>query len=178
MMTRGERVRDTLLMLSGKLDLTMGGPAAVQFISRGDATFMPGGNPAFLDYEYFDPESPAANRRAVYRFLFRTVPDPFMDALDCPDGGAFTPMRSVSTTAVQAFAMLNNPFVIRQCEHIAARVKKDACNDGEIARAFQVLLQREPRANELQRFTAYAQQNGLSNAVHVIVNSNEFLHLD
>ena len=172
------KVRDTLLALSGQLDLTMGGPAVVQFVARGDATFMPGGNPAFLDYEHFDPDSPAAPRRAIYRFLFRTVPDPLMDALDCPDGGAFTPMRSVSTTAVQAFAMLNNAFLIRQCEHLAARVKKEARDGSEIARTFQLLLQREPRAEERARFTGYAQRHGLANAVHVLINSNEFLHLD
>ena len=174
----GEQVRDTLLALSGRLDLTMGGPPAIQFLSRGDATFMSGGNPAFLDYEHFDPDAPAARRRAIYRFVFRTVPDPFMDALDCPDGGAATPARGVSTTAVQAFAMLNNPFAIRQCEHIAARIKKDAPGGAEVARAFRLLLQRAPSADELTRFTAYAQKHGLANACHVIINSNEFLHLD
>ncbi len=173
-----EQVRDTLLALSCKLDLTMGGPAAVQFIARGDATFMSGGNPAFLDYERFDPDSPPARRRAIYRFLFRTVPDPFMDALDCPDGGAFTPVRSASTTAVQAFAMLNNAFAIRQCEHIAARVKKEAQAGAAVAHTFRLLLQRQPRPDELARFTTYAQKHGLANAVHVIINSNEFLHPD
>src|SRR6185436_4541802 len=126
-----------------------GGPPAIQFVSRGDATFMPGGNPAFLDYEHFDQDSPAAFRRAIYRFVFRTVPDPLMDALDCPDGGAFTPVRAQSTTAVQAFALLNNPFVIRQCEHIAARVKKEAQAGGEIVHAFRVLLQRVPTTEEV-----------------------------
>ena len=33
-------------------------------------------------------------------------------------------------------------------------------------------------ADEIPRFTDYARQYGLANAVHVIVNSNEFLHLD
>ncbi|GDY20290.1 hypothetical protein LBMAG56_16350 [Verrucomicrobiota bacterium] len=174
----GEQVRDTLLALSGQLDLTMGGPPAVQFISRGDATFMSGGNPAFLDYEHFDPDSSAARRRAIYRFLFRTVPDPLLDALDCPDGSTFTPVRGQSTTAVQALALLNNAFVIRQCEHIAARVKQDAPGGAEIPQLFRLVLQREPRADELARFTAYAQKHGLANAVLVLVNSNEFLHLD
>ena len=174
----GEEVRDTLLAVSGKLDLTMSGPSVVQFVSRGDATFKSGGNPAFLDYEGFDPDSPAARRRAIYRFLFRTVPDPFMDALDCPDGGTFTPVRSQSTTTVQAFALLNNAFAIRQCEHIAARVKTDSPGGPEIPRLFRLLLQRQPDADELARFTAYAQRHGLANAVHVIINSNEFLYLD
>ena len=174
-----EQVRDSLLQMSGQLDLTMGGPAAVQFVHRGKATFLPdGGAPAFLDYEAFPPDSPENRRRAIYRFMFRTVADPLMDALDAPDGGALTPVRSQSTTALQAFALLNNAFVIRQCEHIAARVEKDAEADTKISRTFRLLLQREPHADELTRFTAYALKHGLANAVHVIINSNEFLHLD
>ncbi len=175
----GEQLRDTLLMLSGKLDLTMGGPPAVQFISRGDATFMSGGNPAFLDYEHFDGDSPAARRRALYRFIFRTVADPLMDALDCPDGGASTPSRSESATAVQAFALLNNAFVIRQCEHIAVRcAKADAAPGTQITAAFRLILQRAPRPDEAVAFTAYAQKHGLANACQIIINSNEFLYLD
>jgi hypothetical protein len=175
----GEQVRDTLLVLSGKLDLTIGGPAAVQFNSRGDATFMSGGNPAFLDYDHFDPDSPAACRRAIYRFLFRTVPDPFMDALDCPDGGTFTPVRSVSTTAVQAFAMLNDAFAIRQCEHIAARLAaKDTGPETQAESAFRLVLLRGARDQERARFAAYIQRHGLANACQLLLNSNEFLYLD
>jgi len=81
--------------MSGRIDLKQGGPSVVQFVHRGAATFNPGGAPAFLDYENFDPDAPENRRRAVYRFVFRTVPDPFMDALDCPDGSCMTPIRGV-----------------------------------------------------------------------------------
>ena len=175
----GEEVRDSLLALSGKLDLTMGGPPAVQFISRGDATFNAGGNPAFLDYEHFDPDSPAAFRRAIYRFLFRTVPDPFMDALDCPDGGAFTPVRSVSTTALQAFAMLNDTFLIRQCEHIATRLAAKATTpETQAEAAYRHILLRDARDDERTNFAIYIQRHGLANACQFLLNSNEFLYLD
>jgi len=175
----GEEVRDTVLALSGQLDLTIGGPPAVQFVSKGDATFNPGGNPAFLDYEHFDPDAPAARRRAIYRFLFRTVPDPFLDALDCPDGGAFTPVRNVSTTAVQAFAMLNDAFLIRQCEHIAGRLAaKGDTPETQAEAAFQLILLRGAREQERVRFAAYIQGHGLANACQLLLNSNEFLYLD
>jgi len=175
----GEQVRDTLLSLGGRLDLTMGGPAAVQFHAKGDATFNPGGNPAFLDYEHFDPDSPAARRRAVHRFLFRTVPDPFMDALDVPDGGAVTPVRAASTTAVQAFAMLNDAFLIRQCEHIAARLAAQASASAEQAdAAFRLILLRPATDSERAKFAAYIERHGLANACQLLVNSNEFLYLD
>lgn len=175
----GEEVRDTLLALSGKIDLTMGGPPAVQFISKGDATFMPGGNPAFLDYEHFDPDTPAARRRAIYRFLFRTVPDPFMDALDCPDGSAVTPVRGASTTAQQAFAMLNDAFLVRQCEHMAERLgEKDSTAQAQAESAFKLILLRKPTPSERTKFAAYIQIHGLANACQLLVNSNEFLYLD
>lgn len=175
-----EQIRDSVLQLSGQLDLTQGGPAVVQFVHRGKATFVPdGGAPAFLDYENFAPDAPENRRRAIYRFVFRTVPDPLMDALDAPDGGTLTPVRSVSTTAVQAFALLNNPFVIRQCEHLAANLTGlDLTPSEQITAAFRRMLQRPPRPEELARFTAYAQQHGLANTCQVILNSNEFLHLD
>ena len=35
---------------------------------------------------------PAARRRSVYRFVFRTLPDPFLDALDCPDASQSAPV--------------------------------------------------------------------------------------
>jgi hypothetical protein len=175
----GEEVRDTALQLSGKLDLTMGGPPAVQFISRGDATFKPGGNPPFLDYANFDPDAPESRRLAVYRFLFRTVPDPFMDALDCPDGSSATPVRNVSTTAVQAFAMLNDAFLIRQCEHMAARLSTTAATpESQVDAAFQLLLHRAAGEQEKVKFAAYIRQHGLANACQLLLNSNEFLYLD
>ncbi|MFT5404217.1 MAG: hypothetical protein ACI9DF_003060 [Verrucomicrobiales bacterium] len=175
----GEQLRDTMLALGNRLDLTMGGPSVVQFIHRGDATFMPGGNPAFLDYEHFDPDSPAARRRAIYRFQFRTVPDPLMDALDCPDGGAFTPVRNVSTTPLQAFAMLNDAFLIRQCEHIAARIAASAESIGnQVDSAFQLILLREAQEHERAKLADYAERHGLANACQLLLNSNEFLHLD
>lgn len=174
-----EQLRDTLLALGAQLDLTMGGPPAVQFNSRGDATFNAGGNPAFLDYEHFDPDSPAARRRAVYRFLFRTVPDPLMDALDCPDGGSSTPVRSASATAQQAFVMLNDPFIIRQCEHIAARLAADGDRPADqAAAAFRLILFRDATQAELDKFAAYIARHGLANACQLLVNSNEFLYLD
>jgi Protein of unknown function (DUF1553) len=174
-----EQVRDTLLQMSGQLDLTMGGPSVVQFAQRGKATFMPdGGAPPFLDYENLTPDALENRRRAIYRFLFRTVPDPFMDALDAPDGGSLTPVRGQSTTVFGAFALLNNAFVIRQCVHIATILDRESGDKAPVVRAFRLLLERDPRPEELARFTTYTRQHGLANACQIIVNSNEFLYID
>lgn len=168
----GEQLRDSLLQLAGRLDRTMGGPTVYQFRHKGERTFRPGGGqPAFIDYANFDPDDPANNRRSLYRFIFRTLPDPLMKAMDVPEGEQCMPVRTVSTTSVQAFALLNNPFVLRTAEHIAKRV-------GGIPQAFQLILMREPTAQEAAKFTAYADQHGLANAVHLLLNSNEFIYVD
>ena len=45
-----------------------------------------------LDYAGFDVDSPGDRRLSIYRFVFRTLPDPFMDAMDCPDASQLTPI--------------------------------------------------------------------------------------
>jgi hypothetical protein len=175
----GEQVRDAVLQMSGRIDLKSGGPSVVQFVHRGKATFNPDGNPAFLDYAEIDPDAPELRRRSVYRFVFRTVPDPFMDALDCPDGAAMTPVRGASTTPIQAFSMLNDAFLIRQCEWIAKRLGSSATTlELQIDAAFKLILHRKPNDRERALTTEYARKHGLANACHVLLNSNEFLYVD
>jgi len=174
-----EQYRDSLLQLSGRLDPKMTGPPAVEFLHRDAATFAPAdGSPPFLDYADFDPGE-TARRRAVYRFLFRTVPDPLMDALDAPDGGAATHTRATSSGAVQALALLNDPTVLRECRHLAARIESSTGSvEGQVTAAFRLVLLRDPRPDERAAVTAYAQRHGLANACHVLANSSEFLYVD
>ena len=179
----GEQLRDTLVGLGDGLDLAMGGPAVVHFLDKGKATFMPdGGAPAFLDYEHFPADAPAHRRRAIYRFVFRTVPDPFMDALDVPDGGQLVPVRNESTTAVQALALQNDPFVLHQAGRIAARIEDGIEARGDAAARidalFRHMLLRTPSAEERAILAAHAERHGLAAAAHLLLNTNEFLYLD
>ena len=64
-----------------------------------------------------------ANRGEIAVHIFRTLPDPFMETLDCADASQLTPVRSTSVTALQALAMLHNRFIVRQSEHIAGRLE-------------------------------------------------------
>jgi len=167
-----ESVRDAALAVSGKLDLTMGGPSAEQFWFKDDHS------PTY-DYARFDIDSPASYRRSVYRFLVRSVPDPFMDRLDCPDASLITPKRNTTITAIQALALLNNPFMVRQAELLAVRVKSLAAAPGQqIAWLYRLALGRDPDEREAQRLAQFAAKHGLENAARAILNSNEFLFVD
>jgi hypothetical protein len=167
-----ESVRDGVLAVSGKLDLTMGGPSAEQFGFKDDHS------PVY-DYSRFDIDSAASYRRSVYRFIVRSAPDPFMDRLDCPDASMITARRNTTITAIQALALLNNPFMVRQAEHLAARVGGLAQGlDEQVAWLYRLALDRNPETAEAARVKQFASQHGLANAARAILNSNEFLFVD
>jgi hypothetical protein len=167
-----ESVRDAALAVAGRLDLTVGGPSAEQFFFKDD-------NSPVYDYASFDIDSPASNRRSVYRFIVRSVPDPFMDRMDCPDASLITAKRNTTITAIQALALLNNPFMVRQAEHLAGRVRGLAQAPGEqIAWLYRLALGRDPGGAEAQRLVEFASRHGLENAARAILNSNEFLFVD
>ena len=68
-----ESVRDAMLKLSGQLNPQMGGPPVKQFLE-----VKASGSRPEADYQHFDVDNPANNRRSIYRFIFRTMPDPLM----------------------------------------------------------------------------------------------------
>jgi hypothetical protein len=132
-----------------------------------------------LDYAAFDTDSPGSFRRSIYRYIFRTLPDPFMDTLDCADASQLTPCRNVSMTALQALAMLNNQFILRQSEHLAAR----AANVGktleqQIAAAYELVLMRPPARSESKDLKTYATQHGMTNTCRILLNSSEFMFVN
>jgi hypothetical protein len=167
-----ESTRDAVLGVSGRLDRTMYGPSVRQFAFKDDHS------PVY-DYAKFDPDSPGADRRSVYRFIVRSVPDPLMDTLDCPDASLLSPKRNTTLTALQALSLLNNPFMTRHAEHLAQRVAKEAPDaPSQVAAAFELATARPPTTEELETLTDYATRHGLANACRVILNSNEFVFVD
>lgn len=167
-----ESIRDTVLYVSGKLDLTMGGPGYDLFVFEDDHS------PRFL-YSEFDVNTPETFRRSVYRFVVRSVPDPFMECMDSADPSQNVPVRNETLTALQALALLNNPLVVNQAEFMAERITTDADTpEEEIRLAWRLTLSRVPTDRELAVILPYREKHGLANACRVIVNSNEFMFVD
>jgi hypothetical protein len=169
-----EAIHDAVLRVSDKLDRTMGGVSVKQFIQTPGIHVTPN-----VDYLNFNVDDSANFRRSVYRFVFRTLPDPFMESLDCPDGSQLTPVRSASVTALQALSMLNDKFVVRQSEHVASRVAHADHDLGrQVVAAYRLILGRAPTSSEARAVGAYAAKHGLANACRVLLNSNEFVFVD
>ena len=78
-------------------------------------------------------------------------------------------LRSTESGVVrkfQALSLLNNPFVVRQCEHLAARAKAEAGDDvgAQVVAAFALATSRAPTADESKTLADYAARHGLANA--------------
>jgi hypothetical protein len=169
-----ETVRDAVLQASGRLDDTQFGPPVKHFVTKPGIHVTPEAS-----YDAFDPDAADARRRSIYRFVFRTKPDPFLAGLDCPDASASAPVRAASVGAPQALALWNDKFMLRNAEHLAALAEKASKDATEQVRfsAKRVLL-RVPTADEEAAWTAYARKHGLANLCRVLLNSSEFLFVD
>jgi hypothetical protein len=164
-----EAIRDSILAASGSLDRTPGGPGFELFAFENDHS------PRYR-YELADPNDPRTFRRSIYRFVVRSVPDPFMTVFDCADPSVQTPVRLETTTPLQALALLHDRFVLAQAERMAARIANEG---GEpIARATALAWQRAPTSDERRILEAHAAAHGLAAVCRVLFNSSEFLHVD
>lgn len=169
-----EQMRDAVLQVAGSLDLRMGGPSDMQFDLQPGHHVTPR-----VDYAKFDVSSAGAKRRSVYRFLFRTLPDPLMDALDCPAGDQLTPVRNSSVTVQQALALWNNAFVAHYADAAAKRFSAQHTDlPAQVTALYQAALAREPSAGELEELIAYGRKHGLSNVARVVFNLNEFVFVN
>jgi len=167
-----EVIRDSVLAVSDKLDASMGGPGFKAFGFKNDHS-------PHYKYREYDPDDPATHRRAIYRFIVRSVPDPFMETLDCADPSQLVPKRVETLTALQALSLLNNKFMIRMSEHFASHLAKYSDTPEEqIRHAFQLALARQPAVEELETVVRIAREHGLASACRLIFNLNEFVFVD
>ena len=166
-----ESLRDSVLTVSGKLNTTMYGPGYRDFEYKEEYAPV---------YKYITPDKPELWRRSVYRFVVRTTPDQFMATLDCPNAANLTPSRNVTTTSLQALALLNNEFMRQQSAHLAERIRVDVGNDPteQVQRLFQLALGRTPSASEADAAAHLLSQRDLSAACLALLNSNEFVYVD
>jgi hypothetical protein len=122
-----EAMRDTLLAVSGKLDLTPGGHAV-------------------------DITVPVSTRRTVYGYVDRqNLPDLFR-AFDFASPDTSSPRRFYTTVPQQALFLMNSPFVIEQAKSLVDRPDfKSASTDQQRLRLlYQLAFQRDPSREEIE----------------------------
>ncbi len=162
-----ETLRDSILAVSGALNLKMYGSGFNLFNQRGG---LSGFNPV----EKFTGDG---LRRMIYAHKVRREPEAVFGAFDCPDAGLSTSRRSESTTPIQALNLLNSRFVLDQSENFAARVKQEAGDDAarQIQRAYLLAFGRSPGPGEVSDALEVVSSHGAGALCRAILNSNEFV---
>ena len=171
---QAEMVRDAMLGAAGVLDTRLGGAS---FFDH-SVTKAPG--TAAILYASVDPATPGTYRRTLFRAWLRGGRSHLLDAFDCPDPSTAAPRRAVTTTPLQALAMMNNALVLHLAEAFAGRLARECGNDAgrQVDRAYRLALGRLPEADERAVAVGVVERAGLPAFARAIFNCNEFLYFD
>jgi mono/diheme cytochrome c family protein len=166
-----ETFRDSILQISGRVDMAMGGEGIQQFTQSKGQQSTPK-----LDYDAYDWAHPSGARRSIYRVVWRGIADPFMESLDFPDLGLLTPNREYSVSALQALTMFNNDFVLFHSQALADQLQTQHPQlDDQIVEACRRIFLRAATPNERVIMRDYADSHGLAALCRILINSNEFM---
>ena len=165
-----EPLRDAILAVTGKLDLTMGG--------AGFDLFEPNNNYVKVYTPKAEP-GPDTWRRMVYQAKPRMQLENVFGTFDCPDAGQIAPRRTSSTTPLQALSLLNSPFLLQQAGFLAERLKRDAGAGfaAQVRRAFALLYGRTSSPDEENAGAKFIEEQGLTALCRALLNTNEFLYV-
>ena len=166
-----EVIRDALLASSGELNRERGGPGFRPFEVEIFNTHF---------YHLRDLDEVEMNRRSVYRLVVRSARDPLLEAFDCPDSAFKAPRRGITTTPLQALAMMNNSFVLRQSDRLSGRIEGEGTRvvASQVERVYRLTLGRAPRDDETKRALDHVHSYGLGSLCWALFNSSEFLYLN
>ncbi len=175
-----EAIRDSLLVLSGRLDDRMEGPSVAPHLTP----FMEGrgrpGQSGPLDGD---------GRRSLYINVRRNFLTPMFLAFDFPTPFTTMGKRSSSNVPAQALTMMNNPFVVQQTAAWAQHELAIARTDAEhVDHLYEAAYGRSPTATERSRSLAFVDQQAgeyggdrakaWADLCHVLVNVKEFLFVE
>jgi hypothetical protein len=162
-----EVIRDSMLAVSGRLNLKMYGKGYDLFDQRGGLT-------GFKPVESFRGEG---LRRMIYAHKVRREREAVFGAFDCPDAGQSTARRRESTTPLQALNLFNSRFTLDESAALAARLREGSDVAGQIRRAYLLVLGRPASADEVEAAKVIVAQHGLEPLCRALFNSNEFLFI-
>ncbi|MFT5492474.1 MAG: hypothetical protein ACI8V5_002850 [Limisphaerales bacterium] len=179
-----EEIRDSIINLTGKLNLKQGGPSIY--------TEMPAevlATASRPDKAWGTSSETERNRRSVYVHIKRSLNEPMLKAFDQADSDSPCAVRFATTVPTQSLTMLNSKLVNDSAEDLGDRLRatskdpreqvrtglslafcRDATND-EIKAGLALI-------DELQTDAELDQKHALDRFCLMVLNLNEFVYLD
>lgn len=174
-----EALRDSLLSVSGDLDLKAGGP------------YVPTSRTESGEIRATDDAS-GGLRRSLYLYQRRTQGVSFLTVFDAPSIVFNSTRRNTSTMPLQSLTLLNSEFVVRRAQNLAHRLRMLETDDTRrLELAFELLYTRLPTREEvselmqfLERQTQYysdkadPRQRAWQDLSQGMLASSEFLYVE
>src|SRR5262249_57251566 len=124
-----EQLRDSLLFVSGALDLKAAGPSS--------------------------PLTPSFTRRTVYGKVSRYKLDDYLQLFDFPSPNLSAEKRFTTSVPLQRLFLMNSDFMQQQGELVARRVANEPDNSARIQKAYRLIFGRAATAEELKAGLAF-----------------------
>ena len=162
-----EVLRDSILFLSGEIDLAAGG-RTIRKMAEYD-----------LGYEF------QTVRRSVYVPAFRNSMLDVFEVFDFANPNLVTGHRNTSTLPTQALYLMNSPMVIEQARRAGARLLEEnsMSRSDRIVWVFQQVLGRGPTAGEMQHTNSHLDSfddphAAWSSVYHALFGSLDFRYVN
>ena len=171
-----EEIRDSLLLLDGSLDLTMGGALATG--TGTDNEFSDGRKSMHPD---------DSRRRTVYLPVRRSNLSTLFTLFDFGDATTSTEIREQTNVAPQALYMMNSKFVAERSLVLARRLlRTETEEEARVKQAWITVLGREPEARETASSLSYLagfpklpanDEERWASLCRALIASNEFMYV-
>ncbi len=161
-----EEIRDTLLSVSGRLQLLPeGGPGfrLYKVLSNNVSTYVP-----------LERHGAETYRRSVYHQNARASVVDLLSDFDLPDIAFASPRRANTTTPLQSLTLLNHSFTLDMSDSLALRLQGSDAFDAVYSLAFQ----RQPTPQERETVSKFVEKHGMVAFCRAILNSNELIYLE
>ncbi|MEZ6047502.1 MAG: DUF1553 domain-containing protein [Planctomycetaceae bacterium] len=152
-----EEIRDSMLYLTGELDLKLGGEGIKD------------------DH----------NRRSLYFRVMRNSPVSFLHTMGAPEGIKSAPTRYIATTAPQALLMMNGEFTYQRAQKLSESLQEVSDPAAFVTQLFLSTTGQPQTESQLEEGLTFL-NSGLEAELnsrridfcHVLLNSNLFLYVD
>jgi hypothetical protein len=160
-----EALRDSLLTVSGSLDMAIGG-ASINMLA-----------------------TPTVPRRTVYASIDRLALPSLLRTFDFPSPDTTNPQRDNTTVAPQALFLMNHPFPLEMAQHLIKRNEFRSAADFpmRLARTYEIIFSRPPSPEDSQLATEFFKGTNPEVQecpekwilfVHSLLLTNEFAFVD
>jgi hypothetical protein len=180
-----EEIRDSILNLTGELNLKMGGPSITPPLPK--EVLATASRPGAAWKGLSSPQDSV--RRSVYVKVKRSLKMPILISHDMADSDSPCAVRFNTTVPTQALTMLNSEIISKAATTFSKRLRESSdTTEGRVREAFRVAFCRDPEKSEIaagvhmmedmKKRAGLNDDQALERFALLTLNLNEFVYLD